>query len=146
MTAVTTLLAGSIVLASLLSQTGCRLLKNSSNRTLEKIGLRLQPLGAGPDVICLEFISVKQPANDPLLGDSLWNRLDTIGRRPAKMRAALAAGGFHFLIGDFKHNALLCSGNGQTRFRARNPQAGGQHAEQQLLDFSVFHDALSFSS
>jgi hypothetical protein len=94
MTAVTTLLAGGIVLASLLSQTGCRLLKDSSDRTLEKIGLRLQPLGAGRDVICLEFISIKRPANDPLLGESLWNRLDTIGRRPAKMRAALAAGGF----------------------------------------------------
>ena len=94
LTAVTTLLAGSIVLACLLSLTGCRLLKDSSDTTLEKIGLRLQPLGAGRNVICLEFISVKRPANDPLLGDLLWNRLDTIGRRPAEMRAALAAGGF----------------------------------------------------
>ena len=83
-----------LVLATLLlCPGGCRLLKSSGNETLEKIGLRLRPLGSGRDVIRLEFITVQRPGNDPLLGETLWNRLDTIGRRPAPMRAALAGHG-----------------------------------------------------
>jgi len=83
-----------LLLASvLLTLCGCRLLKSSGSETLEKIGLRWQPLGSGRDVIRLEFISVVRPGNDPLLGETLWNRLDTIGRRPAPMRAALAGQG-----------------------------------------------------
>jgi len=82
-----------LLAASVLTLGGCRLLKSSGSETLEKIGLRLQPLGSGRDVISLEFITVQRPGNDPLLGESLWNRLDTIGRRPARMRAALAEQG-----------------------------------------------------
>ncbi len=80
----------SLVLAvAVLTATGCRMLKSSTGETLERIGLRWQPLGSGQDAIQLEFMTLKRPGNDPLLGESLWNRLDTIGRRPARMRSAL---------------------------------------------------------
>ena len=84
----------SLVLAvAVLTATGCRMLKSSTGETLERIGLRWQPLGYGRDVIQLEFMTLRRPGNDPLLGESLWNRLDTIGRRPARMRSALAEQG-----------------------------------------------------
>ena len=89
MAVVTSLLLASVVVGP----AGCRLLNRSTGKTLERIGLRWHPLGSGRDVIQLEFITLKRPGNDPLLGESLWNRLDTIGRRPARMRAALAAQG-----------------------------------------------------
>ena len=85
--------SGLVLAVAVLTATGCRMLKSSTGETLERIGLRWQPLGSGRDVIQLEFMTLKRSGNDPLLGESLWNRLDTIGRRPAPMRSALAGQG-----------------------------------------------------
>lgn len=84
---------GLLLACVVVTDTGCRLLNRSTENTLERIGLRWQPLGTGRDVIRLEFVTVQRSGNDPLLGESLWNRLDTIGRRPARMRSALAGQG-----------------------------------------------------
>ncbi len=69
---------------------GCRMLTGQNGEKLDRIGLRWQRLGTGRNVIQLEFVKIRRPAGDPLMGESLWDRLDTIGRRPASMRAALA--------------------------------------------------------
>ena len=72
---------------------GCQLLSGQTGEKLDRFGLRWQTLGAGRNAIQLEFMSVRRPKGDPLLGESLWNRLDTIGRRPASMRSALSSQG-----------------------------------------------------
>ncbi len=76
---------------------GCRLINTGpavSRGALEKIGLRMQRPGSQDDAIQLEFIMVQRTEQDPLMGPELWDHLDTIGRRPARMRAALAGHGF----------------------------------------------------
>ena len=87
---VTAVVASLVLAVAVLTATGCRMLKSSTGETLERIGLRWQPLGYGRDVIQLEFMTLRRPGNDPLLGESLWNRLDTIGRRPARSPTAPA--------------------------------------------------------
>ena len=58
---------------------GCQLLSGQTGEKLDRFGLRWQTLGAGRNAIQLEFMSVRRPKGEPLLGESLWNRLDTIG-------------------------------------------------------------------
>ena len=85
---------GLLLACVVVTDTGCRLLNRSTENTLERIGLRWQTLGTGRNAIQLEFMAVRRPKGDPLLGKSLWDRLDTIGRRPASMRSALSGRGF----------------------------------------------------
>ena len=59
MAAVASLLLAGIVLTA----TGCRMLKSSTGETLERIGLRWQPLGSGQDAIQLEFMTLNRPRN-----------------------------------------------------------------------------------
>lgn len=72
---------------------GCRLFSPATDKVLDAVGLRVRPLGMARDAMQLEFVFAHRPGHDALMGDDLWDRLDTIGRRPAAMRASLARHG-----------------------------------------------------
>ncbi|MBQ19009.1 MAG: hypothetical protein CMJ65_18030 [Planctomycetaceae bacterium] len=76
-----------------LAPVGCHVFSPSTDKVLDAVGLRVRPLGMARDAMQLEFVFAQRPGHDPLMGEDLWNRLDTIGRRPAAMRASLARHG-----------------------------------------------------
>ncbi|MGZ0169205.1 MAG: hypothetical protein ACKVHE_06600 [Planctomycetales bacterium] len=77
---------------------GCSLLSFSSlfsdAETTGKSELRLPRIVASRDSVQLEILFVDRPANDALLGDSLWKQVDQIAGMPAGVRDTLRENGW----------------------------------------------------
>jgi hypothetical protein len=77
---------------------GCSLLSFSSlfsdADTTGKSELRLPPIVASRDAVQLEILFVDRPANDALLGDSLWKQVDQIAGMSADVRDTLRENGW----------------------------------------------------
>lgn len=77
---------------------GCSLLNFStlfsSTDSSGQTELRLPPIVASRDAVQLEILFVDRPANDALLGDSLWNQVDQIAGMSADVRRTLRQNGW----------------------------------------------------
>ena len=77
---------------------GCSLLSLSSlfsdTEATGKADLRLPPIVASRDAVQLEILFVDRPANDALLGDSLWKQVDQIAGMSANIRSTLRENGW----------------------------------------------------
>lgn len=77
---------------------GCSLLSLSSlfsdTEATGKADLRLPPIVASRDAVQLEILFVDRPANDALLGDSLWKQVDQIAGMSADIRSTLRENGW----------------------------------------------------
>lgn len=77
---------------------GCSLLSLSSlfsdTQATGKADLRLPPIVASRDAVQLEILFVDRPANDALLGDSLWKQVDQIAGMSADIRSTLRENGW----------------------------------------------------
>jgi hypothetical protein len=77
---------------------GCHLLDFSTlfsgTETSGKTELRLPPIVASRESVQLEILFVDRPANDALLGDSLWKQVDQIAGMSADIRSTLRENGW----------------------------------------------------
>ena len=77
---------------------GCNLLNFStlfsSTESSGNSELKLPPIVASRDAVQLEILFVDRPANDALLGDSLWKQVDQIAGMSADIRGTLRENGW----------------------------------------------------
>ena len=94
----TTRLLSVLCAGACLCATGCNLLNIStlfsSTESSGKSELKLPPIVASRDAVQLEILFVDRPANDALLGDSLWKQVDQIADMSADIRGTLRENGW----------------------------------------------------
>lgn len=73
---------------------GCSLFPAGLPKRIQSNRAALPPLQAAHDAIQLEVFFVDRPADDPLLGQTLWREVDQIAAIPAETRELLSQNGF----------------------------------------------------
>lgn len=85
---------GAAMLLVALICVGCEALKISKDEPVTSTNHKLASLAAGQDAVQLNIVFIERPADDPLIGEALWNGVDEIGTLSVDRRSELQRVGF----------------------------------------------------